>query len=144
MIDYNWLVMGIKNLMIFFNTIGDCILSEGLPGMINILSTLFVQAGVTPAVNGIKHIYRSSICNVRVIQSKSPNSCLKSQRLLNDADYDKMTCMLPLHLLAVTIFWERNFKIQSIKAFFAAFLITLQHLAPYYPQTRGGGKKGYL
>ncbi len=66
--------------------------------MIEVLSTLFVQAGVTPPVNGIQQI-----CRCPGEQSNAPNLCLKSQRLLNYAIYDKMTCMLHLHLLAVTI-----------------------------------------
>ncbi len=40
----------------FLNTIGDCILKEGSPGMIVVLSILFVHAGVTPPVNDIEQI----------------------------------------------------------------------------------------
>ncbi len=80
------------------NTIGDCILKEGWPGMIMVLSTLFVQAGVTPPVNDIEQI-----CRCLGDKSNAPNLCHKLQRLLNYAIYDKMTCMLHRHLLAVTI-----------------------------------------
>ncbi len=55
---YPWYVM--KDLPIllipFLNAIGDCILNDGSPGMIEVLSTLFVQDGVTQPVNRIEHI----------------------------------------------------------------------------------------
>ncbi len=89
------------------------------------LSTLFVQAGVMPPVNGIEQI-----CSCPGEKSNAPNLCLKPPRLLNDAIYDKMTCMLHRHLLAVTINWKWIFKIRIRNMFFAAFLITSQHPAP--------------
>ncbi len=48
------------------------------------------------------------------------------------SDYLNCMCMLHHHLLAVTIFWERDFKIQSIKAFFAAFFFILLHPLALY------------
>ncbi len=90
----------------FLNTIGDCILKEGVTGMIPVLSTLFVQAGVMPPVNGIEQI-----CSCPGEKSNAPNLGLKPTRLLNDAIYDKMICMLHRHLLAVTINWKQIFKI---------------------------------
>ncbi len=69
--------------------------------MIVFLSTLFVQAGVMPPVNDIEQI-----CRCPDEKSNAPNLCLKPPRLLNDAIYDKMTCMLHHHLLAVTIIWK--------------------------------------
>ncbi len=80
--------------------------------MIAVLSTLFLQAGVMPPVNDI-----AQICRYLGEQSNLPNLYLKSQRLLNYAIYDKMTCMLHLHVLAVTIIWKQIFKIQSRNAF---------------------------
>ncbi len=76
----------------------SCILKEGSPGMIVVLSTLFVHAGVTPPVNGIEQI-----CRCPDDKSNAPNLCHKLQRLLNYAIYNKMTCMLHHHMLAVTI-----------------------------------------
>ncbi len=84
--------------------------------MIKVLSTLFMQARVKPTVNNIEQICRC-LCE----QSNALNLCLKSERLLNYVIYDKMTCMLHLHLLAVII--SRN-------VFFATFLIMSQHPAP--------------
>ncbi len=73
----------------FLNTIGDCNLKEGWPGMIVVWSTLFVHTGVMPPVNDIEQICRC------------PGH--KLPRLLNYAIYDKKTCMLHRHLLSVTI-----------------------------------------
>ncbi len=81
-----------------FNTIGDCILKEGLPGMIIVLSNLFVHAGVTPPVNDIEQI-----CRCPDKKSNAPNLCHQLPRLLYYAIYDKMTCMLNCNLLAITI-----------------------------------------
>ncbi len=66
--------------------------------MIVYLSTLFVQAWVSPPVNGIEQI-----CSCPGEKLNAPNLCHKLQRLLNYAIYDKITCMLHRHLLAVTI-----------------------------------------
>ncbi len=52
----------------FLNTIGDRILKEGSPEMIMVLSTLFVQAGVTPPVNGIEQICRCPGDTVKYFQ----------------------------------------------------------------------------
>ncbi len=84
-----------------------------------------MQARVTPSVNGIEQI-----CSCPGEKSNGPNLCLKPARHLNDAIYDKMTCMLHRHLLAITINWKRIFKIQIRNTFFAEFLITSQHPAP--------------
>ncbi len=92
------------NLEFVLNTIGDCILKYGSPGMIKVLSTLFVQAGVTGPVNSFEQI-----CRCPGDSRSPPNSCLKPLSILNDAIYDMMTCMLHHHLVAVTIFWERIF-----------------------------------
>ncbi len=62
--------------------------------MIMVLTTLFVQAGVMPPLNSIE-----KICRCRREKSNAPNLCLKPPRLLNDAIYNKMTCMLHHHLL---------------------------------------------
>ncbi len=51
------------------------------------------------------------ICRCTGEKSNAPNLCLKPPRLLNGAIYDKMTCMLHRHLLAVTIIWKQIFKI---------------------------------
>ncbi len=69
--------------------------------MIVFLSTLFVQAGVSPPVNCIEPV--NGICSYPGEKSNAPNLCHKLQKLLNYAIYDKMTCMLHHHLLAVTI-----------------------------------------
>ncbi len=66
--------------------------------MIVVLSTLFVNVGVTPPVNNTEQI-----CRYPGQKSNAPNLCHKLPRLLNYAIYDKMTCMLHRHLLAVTI-----------------------------------------
>ncbi len=66
--------------------------------MIVVLSTLFVQVGGMPPVNSIEQICRCPGDTV-----KCSKSCLKHERLLNYAVYDKMTCMLHQHLLANTI-----------------------------------------
>ncbi len=66
--------------------------------MIVVLSSLFVQARVTPPINGIE-----KICRCSGEKSNAPNLCHKLQRLLNYAIYDKMTCILQHHLLAVKI-----------------------------------------
>ncbi len=43
----------------FLNTVIDCILKDGSPGMIKVLSTPFtVQAGITLPVNSIEHLCR--------------------------------------------------------------------------------------
>ncbi len=90
--------MFIEEFSEFFNTIR--VYSQGglAGGMIMFLSTLFVQAGVSPPVNGIEQI-----CRCPGEKSNDPNLCHKLPRLLNYAIYDKMTCMLHRHLLAVTI-----------------------------------------
>ncbi len=72
--------------------------------MIVVLSTLFVQARVTPPVNDIEQI-----CRCPGEKSNAPNLCLKLARLLNYAIYDKMTRMLHSHPLAVTITWKQIF-----------------------------------
>ncbi len=51
------------------------------------------------------------ICSCPGETLNAPNLCLKPPRLLNDAIYDKMTCMLYRHLFAVTIIWKKLFKI---------------------------------
>ncbi len=88
----------LANKDVFLNTIGDCILKEGSPGMIVVLRTLFVHTGVTPPVNDIEQI-----CRCLGEKLNAPSLCHKLPRLLNYAIYDKMTCMLHHHLLAVTI-----------------------------------------
>ncbi len=93
--------------------------------MIEVLSTLFVQARVKPPVNDIEQI-----CRCLREQSNALNLCLNPPRLLNDAIYDKMSYMLHRHLLAITIIWKQIFKIRIRNTFFAAFLITSQHPAP--------------
>ncbi len=104
------------------NTIGDCILKESQPGMIVFLSTLFVQAGVSPTVYSIEQI-----CRCPGEKSNAPNLCHKLPKLLNYAIYDKMTCMLHHHLFAVTIPQKRIFEIRIRNTFFAAFLTRQQH-----------------
>ncbi len=74
--------------------------------MIVVLSTLFVQASVTLPANDIEQI-----CRCPGEKLNAPNLCLKLPSLLNYVIYDKMTCMLHRHLLAVTIIWKRIFKI---------------------------------
>ncbi len=91
--------------------------------MIVFLSALFVQAGVSP-VNGIEQI-----CRCLGEKWNAPNLCLKPPRLLNDAIYDNMTCMLHRHLLAVTIIWKRIFKIR-IQIFFCCVFDNVAHTAP--------------
>ncbi len=54
--------------IMFLNTIRDCILQKGSPGMIKVLSTLFVQAGVTQPVNGIEQICRCRGDTVKCLQ----------------------------------------------------------------------------
>ncbi len=61
--------------------------------MIVVLSSLFMQAGVTPPVKDIEQI-----CRCPGKKLNAPNLCLKPPRLLNDAIYHNMTCMLR-HLL---------------------------------------------
>ncbi len=100
--------------------------SQGwLAGNDQCLSTLFVQVGVMSPLNGVEQICRYPGDTVN-----APKSCLKYLKLLNYAIYDKMTCMLQLHLLAVTIIWNRLFKIRSRNAFLAVFFITSLHPAP--------------
>ncbi len=57
-----------------------------------------VHAGVKPPVNDIEQI-----CRCPGEKSNAPNLCHKLPRFLNYAIYDKMTCILHRHLLAVTI-----------------------------------------
>ncbi len=52
----------------FLNTIGDCILKKGSPGMIVVLHSLFGQVGVTPPVNGIEQICRCPGDTVKCLQ----------------------------------------------------------------------------
>ncbi len=107
------------------NIVLNCILKERSPGMIMVLSSLFVHAGFTPPVNDIEQI-----CRCPGEKSNVPNLCHKLPRLLNYAIYNKMTCMLHPHLLAVTITFKQIFKIWMRNTFFAAFFTTSQHPAP--------------
>ncbi len=68
--------------------------------MIVVLNTLFVHAGVTQPVNDIEQICR---CLGEKSNDPPPPICVISSQGLNYAIYDKMTCMLHRHLLAVTI-----------------------------------------
>ncbi len=54
--------------LFFFIIIGDCILWEGSPGMIVVLSSLFVQAGVTLLVNSIEQICKCPGDTVKCLQ----------------------------------------------------------------------------
>ncbi len=67
----------------------------------------------------VNHI--EQICRCPGERSNAPNLCHKLPKLLNYAIYDKMTCMLHHHLLAVTITQKRIFKIRIRNTFFAAF-----------------------
>ncbi len=66
--------------------------------MIVVLSSLFVQAGVTQQINGIEPICR---CPGDTVNASK--LYLKHIRLLNYAVYDKMACFIHCHLLANTI-----------------------------------------
>ncbi len=96
----------------FLNTIRVCILKEGSPGMILVLSTLFVHARVMPPMNDIEQICRCPGEKLNV-----PNLCHKIPRLLNYACYIVISwpsqqprsgfLKFELEIRFLLLFWQR-------------------------------------